>query len=151
MIPLLLLLCTPVLIMVSYLKVLHEYLRKIDRAEVSNVRESMSQKSKKVAVVEIPTTQHVKQAPGPVPWPILGNLGLLGKYDNPFVGFTDLSKKYGDAFSLTLGTTRCVVLNSVELITEALSRNGKYFGDRPDFIRFHRLFGGDRNNCKFPT
>lgn len=147
MIPIFLILCCPVIILLaSYLKVLLDYTRKLERDQVANAREITS-KGKKSATGELP--KQVEQAPGPMPWPILGNLNLLAKYSNPFVAFTDLSEKYGDAFSLTLGSTRCVVLNSVELITEALSRNGKYFGDRPDFIRFHRLFGGDRNNCKY--
>lgn len=152
MIPILLLVCAPVaLLLASYLKVLYEYSRKVDRDQVRNYVESLSlYKSKKSGAGPV-IAKKVPQAPGPVPWPILGNLSLLAKYDNPFVAFTDLSEKFGDAFTLTLGSTRCIVLNSVELITEALSRNGKYFGDRPDFIRFHRLFGGDRNNCEFQT
>lgn len=149
MIPLLLLLCLPVLVLLAnYLKVLTDWSRKVDTAQVGNFRESLSVNRSKKAVAEVTALAQISQAPGPIPWPILGNLSLLAKYDNPFVAFTDISEKYGDAFSLTLGSTRCVVLNNVELITEALSRNGKYFGDRPDFIRFHRLFGGDRNNCK---
>lgn len=154
MIPILLLACAPVVfLLTTYVKVLYDYLRRLRASEASNFRESFSvSKSKKPAsdaVLSANQQKIIKQAPGPTPWPILGNLGLLAKYSNPFVAFTDLSEKYGDAFSLTLGTTRCIVLNSIELITEALSRNGKYFGDRPDFIRFHRLFGGDRNNCEF--
>lgn len=154
MIPLLLLVCAPVVfLLASYVKVVYDYLRRLRATDASNFRESLSVSKKPASDAVLSANQQkiIKQAPGPVPWPILGNLGLLAKYSNPFVAFTDLSEKYGDAFSLTLGSTRCIVLNSVELITEALSRNGKYFGDRPDFIRFHRLFGGDRNNCKFLT
>lgn len=93
--------------------------------------------------------ESLKQAPGPAPWPILGNLALLGQYEVPFEGFTSLAKKYGDVYSLTLGSTRCLIVNSLEHIREVLNQNGKYFGGRPDFLRFHTLFGGDRNNCKF--
>lgn len=146
MFPILFLLCAPVAVLLAnYIKVLYDYFRSVDPMQVANIRESLRSKKPNT---EVQLLKKVNQAPGPVPWPILGNLSLLGKYENPFVAFTDLSTKYGDAFSLTLGSTRCVVLNSVELITEALSRNGVYFGDRPDFVRFHRLFGGDRNNCK---
>lgn len=73
------------------------------------------------------------QPPGPIPWPVLGNLALLGQYAVPFEGFTALSKIYGDVYSLTLGTTRCVVVNSLEIIKEVLNENGKYFGGRPNF------------------
>lgn len=149
MIAIVLLVCVPVVVVLlaSYVKVLYDWSRKLDVTKASNYSETLAySKGKKTNNQE---TKIVKQAPGPMPWPVLGNLGLMAKYSNPFVAFTDLSEKYGDAYSLTFGSTRCVVLNSIELILEALSRNGKYFGDRPDFIRFHRLFGGDRNNCKY--
>lgn len=87
--------------------------------------------------------------PGPSPWPVLGDLHLLGKYANPFVAFTDLAKVYGAVYRLTLGTTPCVVVNNFPLIKEVLITKGSHFGGRPDFIRFHKLFGGDRNNCEY--
>ncbi|XP_052855253.1 cytochrome P450 307a1 isoform X1 [Drosophila gunungcola] len=87
------------------------------------------------------------QAPGPKPWPIIGNLDLLGRFkNNPFEGFGALTKKYGDIYSITLGHTRCLVVNNVELIKEVLNKNGKHLGGRPDFVRYHKLFGGDRSN-----
>lgn len=89
------------------------------------------------------------QPPGPTPWPVLGNLITLGQYEVPFVGLTEMAKIYGDCYSLTLGSTRCLVVNNLELIREVLNQNGKFFGGRPDFLRFHTLFGGDRANCKY--
>lgn len=89
------------------------------------------------------------QPPGPIPWPIVGNLVTLGKYDVPFVGLTALAKQYGDCYALTLGSTRCLVVNNLQLIREVLNQNGKFFGGRPDFLRFHTLFGGDRSNCEY--
>lgn len=73
------------------------------------------------------------QPPGPIPWPVLGDLALLGQYEVPFEGFTQLSKIYGDVYSLTLGTTRCVIVNNLDMIKEVLNQNGKYFGGRPNF------------------
>lgn len=87
-------------------------------------------------------------APGPRPLPILGSLHLLGGYDSPFEAFTALRKIYGDVYSICLGTADCVVVNNFKLIKEVLITKGADFGGRPDFIRFHKLFGGDRNNCK---
>lgn len=88
----------------------------------------------------------VSQAPGPHPWPIIGNLDLLGRFENPFKGFSVLALQYGDIYTLTLGHTRCLVVNNLELIREVLNKNGKFFGGRPDFLRYDKLFGGDRNN-----
>lgn len=90
-----------------------------------------------------------EQPIGPHPWPIIGNLDLVGRFNNPFEGFGALTKHYGDIYSLTLGHTRCLIVNNLELIREVLNKNGKFFGGRPDFLRYHKLFGGDRNNCKF--
>ncbi|CAH1153439.1 unnamed protein product [Phaedon cochleariae] len=84
--------------------------------------------------------------PGPKPLPVFGSLHLLGQHDTPFEAFTALSKTYGDIFSISLGTTPCVVVNNFDLIKEVLITKGGDFGGRPDFLRFHKLFGGDRNN-----
>lgn len=90
------------------------------------------------------------QPPGPkIVWPILGNLIELGKYDAPAIAFTELAKQFGDIYSMTLGSTKCLVVNNLDLIREVLNQNGKSFGARPNFIRFHQLFGGDRSNCKY--
>ncbi|KAL5284221.1 CYP307A1 family protein [Megaselia abdita] len=117
----------------GYFKVLHESIRNA------------------VVVTKIPKSNDIdirsyKQAPGPLPWPVLGNLAMLGQYEVPFEGFTELSKKYGDVYSLTLGTTRCLIVSNLKLIREVLNENGKFFGGRPNFIRYNVLFGGDRNN-----
>lgn len=93
-------------------------------------------------------TRQFDQAPGPHPWPIIGNLDIVGRFKNPFEGFGALTNRYGDIYSLTLGQTRCLIVNNLELIREVLNKNGKFFGGRPDFLRYHKLFGGDRNNCK---
>lgn len=90
----------------------------------------------------------LRQAPGPTPLPVIGSLHLLGKRESPFQAFTDLAKSYGDIFSIKLGGAQCLVVNNLELIREVLNQNGKFFGGRPDFLRFHKLFAGDRNNCK---
>lgn len=91
----------------------------------------------------------LEEAPGPLALPVIGSLHLLGKKESPFQVFTDLARDYGDIFGITLGATKCLVVNNLELIREVLNENGKFFGGRPDFERFHRLFAGDRNNCKF--
>lgn len=86
---------------------------------------------------------------GPVPLPIIGSLHVLGKYPTPFDGFTALSKIYGDIYSIYLGNMRCIVVNNFSLIKEVLIKKGVQFGGRPDYLRYHKLFGGDRNNCEY--
>lgn len=89
--------------------------------------------------LEVTKADVLPQPPGPFPWPILGNLALLGQYKVPFEGFSAISKIYGDVYSLTLGTTRCVVVNHLDIIKEVLNENGKYFGGRPNFeVRIRR-------------
>ncbi|KAH8417053.1 hypothetical protein KR222_002174 [Zaprionus bogoriensis] len=109
-------------------------------------------KCNKKAVVKVGLPNYEKegsryaQPVGPHPWPVIGNLDLIGRFNNPFEGFGALTKHYGDIYSLTLGHTRCLIVNNLELIREVLNKNGKFFGGRPDFLRYHKLFGGDRNN-----
>ncbi|CAG4969368.1 unnamed protein product [Colias eurytheme] len=88
----------------------------------------------------------LQPAPGPTPLPVIGSLHLLGKHESPFQSFTELSKEYGNIFSIKLGSSQCLVVNNLELIREVLNQNGKFFSGRPDFLRFHQLFAGDRNN-----
>ena len=92
--------------------------------------------------------QELNKLPGPKPWPIVGSLHLMGSCESPFEAMTSMAKVYGDIYSITLGTTPCVVVNTFQLIKEVLITKGSHFGDRPNFIRYHKLFGGDRNNCK---
>lgn len=128
----------------SYFKILYAAKRKI---------KIITKNAVKTATGELKFTHIVNeyaQAPGPTMiWPILGNLADLGKYDAPSIAFTELAKIYGDIYSMTLGATKCLVVNNLDLIREVLNQNGKYFGARPDFLRFHKLFGGDRSNCKY--
>lgn len=92
---------------------------------------------------------NLKLAPGPIPLPVIGSMHLLGKHESPFQSFTELAGIYGDIYSIKLGSAQCLVVNSLEKIREVLNQNGKFFGGRPDFLRFHKLFAGDRNNCKY--
>lgn len=148
-----------ILFLCGYLNVLYECVRKvrIKRSDFTTSKNARTVKIKDTPTKHVdnnePPENHVlideyKQAPGPLPWPFLGNLALLGRYDTPFQAFTELAKQYGDAYSLTLGTTRCLIVNNLDLIREVLNQNGKFFGGRPDFLRFHVLFGGNRNNCE---
>lgn len=111
-----------VLFLIIYIKVVFTCKRAVKISE--NVLNHVSKNQKKYLV----------QPPGPFPLPIIGNLPLLAKYNVPFEGFSALSKVYGDVYSLTLGSIRCVVVNNLQTIKEVLNQNGMFFGGRPDFL-----------------
>lgn len=122
------------LLLIIYLKLIYKCKRGVKiSVELTKKSEKKSQSTQKLEVLP--------QPPGPLPLPILGNLALLGQYAVPFEGFSEIAKIYGDVYSLTLGTTRCVIVNNLETIKEVLNENGKYFGGRPNFeVRKSRMF-----------
>lgn len=71
--------------------------------------------------------------PGPVGVPLLGYLPFLGVF-NLGESFSKLADKYGDIFSISVGTQKAVVLNSYEAVKEAFSRAD--ICDRPDTFMF---------------
>lgn len=90
-----------------------------------------------------------KLPPGPTPLPFIGNLFNLSKYEkNPYDGFSQLGKKFGPVYSLMMGSTPAVVVNTWDTIKEVLITKGNMFDARPDIPRFGLYFGGDRQHCK---
>ncbi|KAG1659903.1 Cytochrome P450 307a1 [Nymphon striatum] len=69
---------------------------------------------------------------------------LLGKYEKHWDGFSALRKRYGDAYGITVGTTKCAVVSSLDLMNTILMKNSTDFLNRPDFLRFHAIFRGNR-------
>lgn len=90
--------------------------------------------------------------PGPKPWPIVGNFGgflvpsfILRRFVNreelaktasnplsPQDGLTELSKIYGDIFSIFVGPQLMVVLTGYDVVRDALSNHAEVFSDRPE-------------------
>ncbi|XP_072291257.1 cytochrome P450 2F2-like [Eucyclogobius newberryi] len=68
--------------------------------------------------------------PGPTPLPMLGNLHNLS-LDNPLRDFERLRLKYGNIYSLYLGSKPLVMLCGVQAIKEALINKGVEFAGRP--------------------
>lgn len=87
--------------------------------------------------------------PGPKPLPIIGNLACMGGYEVPYQAFNDLAKQYGPIVGLRLGSVPTVVVNGIENIKEVLITKSSHFDARPNFRRYHELFGGDKQNCKY--
>ncbi|KAB7505252.1 Cytochrome P450 [Armadillidium nasatum] len=83
--------------------------------------------------------------PGPTPVPVLGNLHQLAKYEeNPYAGFTELSKSYGSVFKLQMGAYPCIIVSELDDIMEVLIKKGQHFDGRPNFMRWNAYFDGDR-------
>lgn len=68
--------------------------------------------------------------PGPSTLPVLGNLHNLS-LDNPLRDFERLRVKYGNVYSLYLGSKPMVMLCGVQAIKEALVNKGIEFAGRP--------------------
>ncbi|CAL5064200.1 unnamed protein product [Urochloa decumbens] len=69
--------------------------------------------------------------PGPKPWPIIGNLNLIG--DLPHRSIHELSKQHGPLMHLWLGSLHVVVATSVEMAKSFLKTHDAAFSDRPRF------------------
>lgn len=106
-------------------------------------------RSKKTTKNVILDDNVLPEPPGPKPWPILGSLHILGRYDVPYKAFADLVRDYDcQVIKLRMGSVPCVVVNGLENIREVLTIKGHHFDSRPNFTRYHLLFGGNKENCK---
>ncbi|XP_078619282.1 steroid 17-alpha-hydroxylase/17,20 lyase-like isoform X2 [Branchiostoma floridae x Branchiostoma japonicum] len=76
--------------------------------------------------------QRWRMPPGPFFWPVIGNLSLFS--GKSYLTFIDLAKTYGDVFSLKMGMTDVVVLNSLDAVKEAFVKKGEDFAGRPKML-----------------
>lgn len=97
-----------------------------------------------------PSLSEYKRPPGPTPFPIIGNLASLDGYEVPYQAFGVLAKRYGPIISLRLGSVPTVVVNGIDNIKEVLITKSSHFDSRPNFRRYHDLFSGNKQNCKYP-
>ncbi|CAL1588307.1 unnamed protein product [Knipowitschia caucasica] len=70
-----------------------------------------------------------KEPPGPRPWPLLGNLPQLD-LNRPHVSLHEMSKKYGNIFTIYFGPNKAVVLAGFKTVKDALVGFPEEFGDR---------------------
>ncbi|XP_051016035.1 cytochrome P450 2D4-like [Acomys russatus] len=82
--------------------------------------------------------------PGPMPWPVLGNL-LQIDFQNMPAGFQKLRCRFGDLFSLQLAFEPVVVLNGVTALREALVKYSEDTSDRPPLHFNDQLGFGPRS------
>ncbi|XP_060071846.1 cytochrome P450 2J6-like [Ylistrum balloti] len=69
--------------------------------------------------------------PGPYGLPVFGSIRLM-KRGKPTEIFRNLRRKYGDVFSIKLGTLTIVVINGYENLKEAFVKRADDFSDRPE-------------------
>nr|GMD49781.1 geraniol 8-hydroxylase-like [Ipomoea batatas] len=76
-----------------------------------------------------------KLPPGPFPWPVIGNLHLLGT--QPHKSLAQLAQKYGPIMNLKLGLINTVIISSSAMAREALQKQDLAFSTRacPDVVR----------------
>ncbi|GAB1299662.1 Cytochrome P450 2D10 [Apodemus speciosus] len=74
--------------------------------------------------------------PGPVPWPVLGNL-LQVDLDNLPYSLYKLQNRYGAVFSLQMFWKPVVVINGLKAVKEVLVTCGEDTADRPEIPIFH--------------
>ena len=70
-----------------------------------------------------------KSPPGPTPWPIIGNLDLVGPL--PHQSLHKLSQKYGPIMQLKFGSFPVVVVSSAEVAKQILKTHDHVFASRP--------------------
>lgn len=106
-------------------------------------------KSSEQKSLKIKTSNELQRPPGPKPYPIIGNLACMDGYEVPYQAFNDLAKKFGPIISLRLGSVPTVVVNGIDNIKEVLITKSSHFDSRPNFRRYHDLFSGNKQNCKY--
>ncbi|XP_031267955.1 trimethyltridecatetraene synthase-like [Pistacia vera] len=73
--------------------------------------------------------QPLNSAPGPKPWPIIGNLNLIGPL--PHQSLHKLAQKYGSIMQLKFGSFPVVVASSAEMAKLFLRTHDHIFASRP--------------------
>ncbi|KAH6775157.1 hypothetical protein C2S52_012718 [Perilla frutescens var. hirtella] len=77
----------------------------------------------------INNNQQRRHPPGPKPWPIIGNLNLIGSI--PHQSLHQLSQKYGEIMLLKFGKFPVVIASSPEMARQFLKVHDAIFASRP--------------------
>ncbi|GAB0196583.1 cytochrome P450 2K4-like [Grus japonensis] len=80
--------------------------------------------------------------PGPRPLPLIGNLNVVD-LKKPFQSLTELSKIYGNIFTVHFGPRKAVVLAGYETIKDALLNHAEEFGERAEIPIFRKMTQGN--------
>ena len=82
-----------------------------------------------------------KLPPGPTPIPLIGNYGVM-KSKFWFEACYELSKTYGPVFTIYFGPLRTIILNDIDVVTEALIKKKADFAGRPFFESMNKVTQG---------
>ncbi|XP_077862887.1 cytochrome P450 1A5-like [Saccoglossus kowalevskii] len=69
--------------------------------------------------------------PGPMGYPFIGS--MIDLMNDPHLTLVNYGKKYGDVFTMKIGSQPVIVLNSIDVIKEALVKKQNDFAGRPYF------------------
>uniref|UniRef100_M1BDP4 Cytochrome P450 n=1 Tax=Solanum tuberosum TaxID=4113 RepID=M1BDP4_SOLTU len=91
-------------------------------------------------IAKICSKGSLKLPPGPSPWPIIGNLHLLGA--KPHTSLANLAKIYGPIMSLKLGQITTVVISSSTIAKQVLKTQDQAFSSRfvPNALQAHNHY-----------
>ncbi|PHT28843.1 hypothetical protein CQW23_31570 [Capsicum baccatum] len=79
-------------------------------------------------IAKLSSKSSEKLPPGPTPWPIIGNLHLLGAKSH--ASLANLAKRYGPITSLKLGQTTAVVISSSSIAKQVVQKQDLAFSSR---------------------
>ncbi|XP_077870221.1 cytochrome P450 1A5-like [Saccoglossus kowalevskii] len=81
--------------------------------------------------------------PGPMGYPFIGS--IMDLMNDPHLTLTRYGKKYGDVFTIKIGSQPVIVLNSLDVIKEALVKKQNDFAGRPYFYSCNLMSEGSQN------
>ncbi|BBN02674.1 protein MpCYP829A1 [Marchantia polymorpha subsp. ruderalis] len=79
-----------------------------------------------------------KLPPGPLAWPLIGNLPLMGPL--PHQSLLRLKKKYGPLMFMQLGSVPTIVVQGPDMAKEVLRTQDHIFASRPDTVTGELFF-----------
>ncbi|KAL2088828.1 hypothetical protein ACEWY4_015727 [Coilia grayii] len=84
--------------------------------------------------------QGLRQLPGPRPLPLIGNVLELG--NKPHLSLSAMTKRYGHVYQIQIGMRPVVVISGVDVVRQALIKQGEDFASRPDLYSFQFINDG---------
>ncbi|XP_077869938.1 cytochrome P450 1A5-like [Saccoglossus kowalevskii] len=85
--------------------------------------------------------------PGPMGYPFIGS--MMDLVNDPHLTLVNYGKKYGDVFTMKIGSQPVIVLNSLDVIKEALVKKQNDFAGRPYFYSLSSLMAEESQDILF--